>query len=139
MEAAPVEYVEDDRLYLDRLRRAAGDSPALSPEETARRELGPGHPIVLAQSEWCPEFEVYMRNRLIMGAMRYGRIGAPGKPKYDRAKSILTRITKYAQTGNKEHLVDIANEAMLEFREPSHPLSHWAAQDNVSLHTEVMK
>lgn len=33
----------------------------------------------LERSEWSPRFERLMRNRLVMGALRYGLIHAPGK------------------------------------------------------------
>ncbi len=46
----------------------------------------------LFQSEWSYEFEQLCRNRLVMGALRYGKIHAPNKPNYDRTESILKRI-----------------------------------------------
>lgn len=122
-------YPEDDRLYLDVLRISVGDSPQLTDKERTLRTLPPMDPRALEHTEWCREFEVLMRNRLIMGGMRYGRIGDPTKPKYDRARSILNRILRYEEGGNKEHLVDVANEAMLEYREPSHPKAHWEAEE----------
>jgi hypothetical protein len=71
-----------------------------------------------------------MRNRLIMGALRYGLIHAPGKPKYDRIGSITRRLEKYKQDGNLEHLVDAANLCLMEFEEGTHPLKHFGAQDD---------
>ena len=46
----------------------------------------------LAKSEWSAQFETYMRNRLIMGALRYGLMKDKNKPKYDRIKSIEKRL-----------------------------------------------
>ncbi len=84
----------------------------------------------LRLSEWSPEFEKLMRNRLIMGALRYGSLGEIGKPMYDRLTSIERRIQLYRETGNTEHLVDIANLAMVEFVEGTHPLKHWESVDD---------
>lgn len=84
----------------------------------------------LKESEWDKEFEELMRNRLIMGAIRYGRIKASGKPKYDRVASIIKRMKNYEQTGNKEFLVDCANLYMLEFVECHHPQAHFNSIDD---------
>lgn len=84
----------------------------------------------LQESEWSDEFEQYMRNRLIMGGIRYGLLNAPGKPKYDRCTDIKRRIDLYAKDGNLEHLVDIANICLCEFVEGEHPLRHFAAGDD---------
>jgi hypothetical protein len=83
----------------------------------------------LQKTEWNKEFEILMRNRLIMGAMRYGRMGAKDKPKYDRVGSMLKRLNKYHETGNKEILVDVANLCLMEFVECNHPLQHFHAID----------
>lgn len=84
----------------------------------------------LKVSEWSPLFEQLMRNRLIMGALRYGKIKAPGRVKYERIASIVKRIYAYKETGNAEYLVDIANLCLVEFEEPTHPAFHWSAVDD---------
>lgn len=84
----------------------------------------------LRNSEWSADFEDRMRNRLIMGALRYGLIGKPGKPKYDRIKSIIKRLDIYRTTGNLETLVDVANLCLLEYVEGVHPLRHFHAEDD---------
>lgn len=58
------------------------------------------------------------RNRLVMGALRYGQIGDESKPKYDRFASIYRRMMVNFREPNMEHLVDIFNEAGLEYEEP---------------------
>jgi hypothetical protein len=73
----------------------------------------------LQKSEWSEEFETLMRNRLLMGAFRYGRLHDPDKPNYNRMKGIISHLVQYEHTHNKEHLVDIANIALCEFAEGS--------------------
>lgn len=78
----------------------------------------------LQKSEWSAEFEKLMRDRLIMGAFRYGLLGDPNKPKWDRLPSIYRRLQEYGATGNDELLVDCANLLLLEFVEGNHPNKH---------------
>lgn len=132
-------HFEDDRVWLDTLRMFAGLPPKLSPEELTKRVMGKDSAAELYMSQWSPTFEELMRNRLVMGALRYGRIGSPNKPKYDRVKSIVHRAQEYQKTGNKEWLVDIANEALLEFAEPAHPNPVWDPTDDADYHTESVK
>lgn len=80
-----------------------------------------------------------MRNRLIMGALRYGLMGAPGKPQYDRIGSIEKRLRSYRVSGNKEILVDVANLCLMEFVECAHPLAHFEGQDNSNHHVAIIK
>ncbi len=90
----------------------------------------------LRRSEWSASFERLQRNRLLGGAYRYGRLNAPGKPKYDRVSDIIRRAKLYRATGNDEHLVDVANLAMCEFEEGQHPQKHFTSADD-GIHTAV--
>jgi hypothetical protein len=78
---------------------------------------------------WLP-FLTLQFNRLFMGAFRYGLICDPVKAKYDRVESIRKRLLKYEETGNAEHLVDVANLAFMEFVEGDHPHKHFAPIDD---------
>ena len=91
----------------------------------------------LEHSEWSPRFEELMRNRLIMGALRYGVLHAPGKKKYDRVGRMGDLLREYADTGNTECLVDVANLALMEFEEGVHPNKHFSAADDKQ-HTKVI-
>jgi hypothetical protein len=91
----------------------------------------------LRKSEWSPRFEKLMRNRLIMGAIRYGKLHAAGKPDYNRIGSILKRIKQYETTKNKELLVDIANLCLLEFEEGIYPESNFTVIDDGE-HVEII-
>ena len=71
----------------------------------------------LRRTERSVAFERMRMNRKVLGAMRYGLFGAPGKPQYDRVACIITRLEKYRKDHNAEHLLDAANLAELEFVE----------------------
>lgn len=86
--------------------------------------------VELEKTEWSTEFEILMRNRLVLGAIRYRRIGAQDKPAYKRVASIKRRIEKYEASGNKEFLVDVANLCLLEFVECRHPKQHFEPIDD---------
>jgi hypothetical protein len=92
----------------------------------------------LQKSEWSSLFEQLMRNRLIMGAFRYGRLGAEGKPQFDRVAYIRKCLDKYEQTGNLECLVDVANLALVEFVEGKHPKRHFHTEEDGKEHAEVV-
>lgn len=96
----------------------------------------------LKKSEWSEEFEKLMRNRLIMGAFRYGKMVHDSeelkkKPPYNRVASIEKRLKLYSETGNKEYLVDCANLCLLEFVECRHPNAHFEVIDNTTEHVTV--
>ncbi|HPI18738.1 MAG TPA: hypothetical protein PKY56_00070 [Candidatus Kapabacteria bacterium] len=69
---------------------------------------------IIKETQWSVEFEELMRNRLVMGAFRYGMFGKQSK-KYDHTSSIPKRLELYKQTKNAEYLVDIANLCMAEY------------------------
>jgi hypothetical protein len=102
------------------------------PEEPTGREIDD-----LQRTEWSKTFEIFMRNRLVMGALRYGKLRDPRKPKFNRVGAIVRKLMLYQDDGNLEHLVDVANLALLEFEEGQHPKRHWAAADDRNHVTRV--
>jgi hypothetical protein len=92
----------------------------------------------LRKTEWFPEFEHLMRNRLIMGAFRYGLLEHKAKTNYNMLAYLQEKVDMYVKTGCKEALVDIANMAGLEFMFPSHPNAHWTAWDDDSSHCQTL-
>lgn len=106
------------------------------PERDYRMVAEPINLYEYEHTEWSPAFERLMRNRLIFGAIRYGRMGhgcvPRGKPAYDRCESIRYRLNLFERTGNAEWLVDIANLALLMFEERQHPDWHFDAVDGDS-------
>ena len=79
----------------------------------------------IAKIQSCPSFEQYRKNRMIMGYFRYGSLASQiGKAKYDNVGSIAKRLSLYNRDHNREHLVDIANLAMIEFvTHPEYPFN----------------
>ena len=90
----------------------------------------------LLRTEWCEEFEQLRRNRMIMGAFRYGLLNDPQKWKsadgtsYDLMKGLRNKLDYYQQSGNIEALVDAGNYVMLIYIHPSHPSAHFRAEDD---------
>lgn len=91
----------------------------------------------LIETEWSHKFERLMRKRLIVGALRYTRMWAYGAPKWDTIGSMIRRLEDYRWDGNQEHLVDVANLAMVEFTRPTHPKAHFRSIDD-GAHTEIL-
>lgn len=71
-----------------------------------------------------------MRNRLIMGAIRY-RVWEGERGEHDYAGEIIKRAQRYIDTGNLEHLVDAANFCLVEFVTSRHPKKHFRASDDI--------
>jgi hypothetical protein len=79
----------------------------------------------LYKTQWNCFFEQAMRNRLVMGALRYGDIRK--QKSWDYIDYLKKKLKNYEKTGNTEMLVDIANLALLEFVNGSHKNKHWEA------------
>lgn len=84
-------------------------------------------PDVLRVTERSKPFEELRANRKIVGAFRYGRLGADGKAKYDRIRDMIRRLELYRKDRNAEHLADVANLAECEFVEGNNV---WNPQDD---------
>ena len=84
----------------------------------------------LKRTEWSPRFEELMRNRLVMGAFRYGKLKGGGKVSYDQLSAMKKRLQDYEETGNTENLIDVANLALIEFELGNHPNKHWSPTDD---------
>jgi hypothetical protein len=101
----------------ERLEHAAGIFPP--PRASASLER-------LRESEWSPRFESLMRNRLVMGALRYGPMAPQRRLRPSFLPGLRKRLAQYGATGNAEFLVDVANLALLEFEIGHHPRRHFA-------------
>lgn len=84
----------------------------------------------LEQSEWSPKFESLMRNRMMMGGLRYGLLERKGNKNYNYLADVERRVKAYRNTGNTEHLVDVANLCLLAFEFDRHPTKHFESADD---------
>lgn len=95
----------------------------------------------LEETEWSSEFEKLMRNRLLMGALRYGTFAekaviSKGSNPWDLIGAVTKKIKLYTETGNTEYLVDAANYLLLAFEFDPHPNKHFYALDDHSDHCQ---
>lgn len=119
-----------------------------SPHDIIRKRLlaraGIHEPVLPAPAlseifkmQWNVEFEKLMRNRMAMGFFRYGSLQAQiGKHPYDNVGSMIRRLLLYIEDSNREHLVDVANLALVEFT--VHPEKPFKPADD-GVHTERRK
>ena len=93
-------------------------------------------PDKVRQIEWSTEFETAMRNRLLLGSIRYGKLGDADKPEYSRVEAMHRKLVEYTQTGNLECLVDNSNLSLCEFVESTHPKKHFHSVGVDQTHVE---
>ncbi len=92
----------------------------------------------LYESEWLPWFEKAMRDRLVMGALRYRTLADNRrlKPQRNVIQSCIKRLEAYLSNGNLEHLVDVANLCIVEANNPNHPNAHFDSLDEHDMHVQ---
>lgn len=91
----------------------------------------------LRKTEWNTEFEEKMRNRLILGAFRYGLLNRQSL-KFNVPDYIRVKLKRYEETGNLEALVDVANLALVEYTLSEHPNKHFKAMDDTTEHASKL-
>ena len=80
-----------------------------------------------APSEVDAQFIQGMADRM---AVSYHKYGPVKESTSDHVASLQKRLDKYAEDGNTEWLMDVANFAMIEFMNPRHPLAHYRPTDS---------
>jgi hypothetical protein len=70
-----------------------------------------------------------MRAAMLVSAYKYGEVSEAYPERVNAIESLGLRLAKYAETGNVEYLVDVANFAMIEFMHPRHAKAHFKATD----------
>jgi hypothetical protein len=81
------------------------------------------------ERESSEEFHQHMINAMSMSYITYGPVRAAFPEKVNALDSLMLRLKKYKETGNKEFLVDVANFAMIEFMFPNRPDAYFEATD----------
>ncbi|MCB9379408.1 MAG: hypothetical protein H6513_01820 [Acidimicrobiaceae bacterium] len=105
---------------------SASVAPAVRPGELHRREIRLAAPT----GEFSYEFVQGMANRMAVSYHKYGALADAYPHRMDALASIAQRLSMYAETGNTEWLMDVANYAMIEFMHPGHPVAHFEATDS---------
>ncbi len=86
-------------------------------------------PDIILAEQWSERFESLRKARMVMGFFRYGPKEHTGAT-YDNVQSAIDRLELYRDTGNSEHLVDVANLCEIEFTQENHPAFHFTAEDD---------
>jgi hypothetical protein len=61
---------------------------------------------------------------------KYGPVADAYPNRVDAIASLQKRLDRYAETGNTEWLMDVANFAMIEWMHPRHREAHFRATDS---------
>jgi len=81
-------------------------------------------------SEISPEFLQGMVNRMMVSLHKYGEVADAYPDRVDATGCMAQRLAEYHKTGNTEHLIDLANYAMIEFMLPARPDAHFSPTDS---------
>jgi hypothetical protein len=84
----------------------------------------------ILRSEFSQDFVEGMKNRMVVSYYKYGTILDGFSHKVDAIGSLMDRLHEYADTGNTEFLMDVANFAMIEFMLPRHPKAFFRPTDS---------
>lgn len=71
-----------------------------------------------------------MANRMAVSFFKYGAVADAYPDRVDALASLSDRLHKYAETGNTEYLIDVANFAMIEFMHPGLEHAFFQATDS---------
>ncbi len=82
------------------------------------------------ESEVSHPFLQGMVNRMMVSFHKYGGVAMAYPKRVNAIDSLQQRVDKYADTGNTEFLIDVANFAMIEFMHPAHPHAFFEATDS---------
>jgi hypothetical protein len=81
-------------------------------------------------TEFDKQFVQGMANRMAVSFHKYGPVSDGFPDNIDAISSLQTRLGKYAETGNTEWLMDVANFAMIEYMHPRHKGARFKATDS---------
>ena len=83
-------------------------------------------------SQFNEAFTNHMRAAMATSFHKYGHMREAASHGVDLVASLEQRLALYKETGNSEHLVDVANFAMIEFTAPSQtdPAPHFRPTDS---------
>ena len=88
--------------------------------------VGEGLPVPPHINQFIWDFVQGMAERLYLGWLKYEKQPVV----WDHRATAWKVLAKYEEDGNREHLIDLANYALLEFAKPSHPNAHLRETDS---------
>lgn len=80
--------------------------------------------------DFSEDFVQKMRNRILMSHYKYGWMKDTYPDLADAIACLEERLALFKKTGNLEHLVDVANFAMIEYLYPRHSNAHFEGTDS---------
>lgn len=87
-------------------------------------------PEQVLKQDFSEDFVQKMRNRIVVSHYKYGWMKDTYPELADAIACLEERLALFKKTGNKEHLVDVANFAMIEFMYPRHPDARFKGTDS---------
>lgn len=94
------------------------------------REAKLTFPSNIPESEFSVEFAQGMADRMSVSFCKYGLVSEAYPSRVDALASLKMRLERYAETGNTEWLMDVANFAMIEYMYPRHEKAHFKPTDS---------
>lgn len=82
------------------------------------------------ESEYSRTFLEGMKSRMAVSFHKYGPLSGAFPHKVSAIRSLKRRLALFEETGNTDHLIDVANFAMIEFMYPEHGHAHFRATDS---------
>lgn len=90
--------------------------------------------LAAPETEFDQGFVQGMANRVAVSYHKYGPMadgfGTDSAKNTDAIATLKLHLEAYAKDGNTEHMMDMANYAMIEYKHPSHPNAHFEATDS---------
>lgn len=84
----------------------------------------------ILKRDFSEDFVQKMRNRIVVSHYKYGWMSESYPEIADAVASLEQRLELYKKDGNLEHLIDVANFAMIEYMYPRHKNAHFEATDS---------
>lgn len=81
-------------------------------------------------SEFSLQFLQGMIDRMTVSYYKYGKVADAFPRKINALDTLQRCLDKYADTGNKEYLIDAANYCMIEFMKPRIEGAHYTPTDS---------
>ena len=100
-----------------------------NPRGYGRRPITDPQTLEIYARDISIRFHQLMDDAMLVSGFKYGAVEDAYPERVNAMESLELRLQKYAETGNVEYLVDVANFAMIEFMCPNHPRAFFKATD----------